>query len=127
MSTSLCWEVSRGTVSPHPGEIFSLHLELLSLRPGQLRTMKTERLVRPTITLNWTDISLFRKTLHRMENNDENSCPNSKQSTPDIRLEYWDINELSPLSTPAVSRSPSPFDFQDFRSDIMIIKMINDH
>jgi len=56
-----------------------------------------------------------RKTLHRMENNDENSCPNSKQSTPDIRLEYWDINELSPLSTPAVSRSPSPFDFQDFR------------
>ena len=33
----------------------------------------------------------------------------------DIRLEYWDINELSPLSTPAVSRSPSPFDFQDFR------------
>merc|ERR1719471_2006684 len=53
-----------------------------------------------------------RKTLHRMDNNDENSCPNSKQSTPDIRLEYWDINELSPLSTPAVSRSPSPFDLR---------------
>ena len=46
---------------------------------------------------------------------DENSCPNSKQSTPDIRLEYWDINELSPLSTPAVSRSPSPFDLHDLR------------
>jgi len=45
----------------------------------------------------------------------ENSCPNSKQSTPDIRLEFWDINELSPLSTPAVSRSPSPFDLHDLQ------------
>merc|ERR1711892_390919 len=36
----------------------------------------------------------------------------SKQSTPDIKLEFWDISELSPLSTPATSttRSPSPFD-----------------
>lgn len=31
-------------------------------------------------------------------------------STPDIRLEFWDIDELSPLSTPATSprNSPSP-------------------
>lgn len=35
---------------------------------------------------------------------------NSKQSTPDIRLEFWDIAELSPLSTPGVSRSPSPYE-----------------
>ena len=36
----------------------------------------------------------------------------SKQSTPDIKLEFWDISELSPLSTPATSppRTPSPFD-----------------
>merc|ERR1719318_1057414 len=34
----------------------------------------------------------------------------SKQSTPDIRLEFYDIDELSPLSTPAVSRSPSPYE-----------------
>merc|ERR1712055_235717 len=36
----------------------------------------------------------------------------SEQTTPDIRLEFWDIAELSPLSTPAGSppRSPSPFD-----------------
>ena len=47
---------------------------------------------------------------------DENCCPGSKQSTPDIRLEYWDIAELSPLSTPAVSRSPSPFDLRDLNS-----------
>ena len=45
----------------------------------------------------------------------------SKQSTPDIRLEFWDIAELSPLSTPSAtpahSRSPSPFDLRqvDFR------------
>ena len=123
VSTSLCWEVSRrGTASPHPDEIFSLHLELRSPHPGQLRPLKTRCSANRgacqtdnNTPLHWTDISIFRKTLHRMENNDENSCPNSKQSTPDIRLEYWDINELSPLSTPAVSRSPSPFDFQDFR------------
>jgi len=40
----------------------------------------------------------------------------SKQSTPDIRLEFWDIAELSPLSTPSAtpahSRSPSPFDLR---------------
>jgi len=38
----------------------------------------------------------------------------SKQSTPDIRLEFWDIEELSPLSTPACSppRSPSPYDLR---------------
>ena len=39
----------------------------------------------------------------------------SDDCSSDIRLEYWDINELSPLSTPAVSRSPSPFDLQEFR------------
>ena len=64
-----------------------------------------------------------RKTLNRMgdcSNGDENSCPSSKQSTPDIRLEYWDINELSPLSTPAVSRSPSPFDLRDISNTVNI-------
>ena len=64
-----------------------------------------------------------RKTLNRMgdnSNRDENSCPSSKQSTPDIRLEYWDINELSPLSTPAVSRSPSPFDLRDISNTVNI-------
>lgn len=64
-----------------------------------------------------------RKTLNRMgdnSNGDENSCPGSKQSTPDIRLEYWDINELSPLSTPAVSRSPSPFDLRDISNTVNI-------
>ena len=36
----------------------------------------------------------------------------TKPSTPDIRLEFWDIDELSPLSTPAGSppRSPSPYE-----------------
>ena len=51
-----------------------------------------------------------RKVLDVNEKEDE--IMSSKQSTPDIRLEYWDIEELSPLSTPAGSppRSPSPFD-----------------
>merc|ERR1719342_2034120 len=40
---------------------------------------------------------------------------NSKQSTPDIKLEFWDIDELSPLSTPAVSRSPSPYELHDLQ------------
>ena len=44
----------------------------------------------------------------------------SKQSTPDIRLEFWDIAELSPLSTPSAtpahSRSPSPFDLRHGKS-----------
>jgi len=48
-----------------------------------------------------------------VENEEEVS---SKQSTPDIRLEFWDIAELSPLSTPSAtpahSRSPSPFDLR---------------
>jgi len=47
---------------------------------------------------------------------DEEVQPSSKQSTPDIRLEFWDIAELSPLSTPSAtpahSRSPSPFDLR---------------
>ena len=38
----------------------------------------------------------------------------------DIRLEYWDITELSPLSTPAVSRSPSPFDLRDISNTVNI-------
>merc|ERR1711892_206411 len=35
----------------------------------------------------------------------------SNGTNPDIRLEFWDIEELSPLSTPAGSspRSPSPY------------------
>ena len=43
---------------------------------------------------------------------DQNIDGTSKQSTPEIRLEFWDIEELSPLSTPAGSppRSPSPYD-----------------
>ena len=42
---------------------------------------------------------------------DQDSDGTSKQSTPDIRLEFWDIDELSPLSTPEGSppRSPSPY------------------
>ena len=40
---------------------------------------------------------------------DDQAGANSKQSTPDIRLEFYDIAELSPLSTPAGSRSPSPY------------------
>merc|ERR1711892_278536 len=36
----------------------------------------------------------------------------TKPSTPDIRLEFWDMDELSPLSTPAGSppRSPGPYE-----------------
>ena len=34
---------------------------------------------------------------------DQDIDATSKQSTPDIRLEFWDIDELSPLSTPAGS------------------------
>merc|ERR1712106_104074 len=36
----------------------------------------------------------------------------TKPSTPDICLEFWDIGELSPLSTPSGSppRSPSPYE-----------------
>jgi len=44
------------------------------------------------------------------QDDEEVSNATSKQSTPDIRLEFWDIAELSPLSTPAASRSPSPYD-----------------
>jgi len=47
----------------------------------------------------------------RAVDDDQASNGTSKQSTPDIRLEFWDIDELSPLSTPARSppRSPSPY------------------
>merc|ERR1712106_735803 len=41
---------------------------------------------------------------------DDQASATSKQSTPDIRLEFYDIAELSPLSTPAGSRSPSPYE-----------------
>merc|ERR1711892_712737 len=41
---------------------------------------------------------------------DDQGSATSKQSTPDIRLEFYDIAELSPLSTPAASRSPSPYE-----------------
>merc|ERR1712128_329391 len=41
---------------------------------------------------------------------DDQASTTSKQSTPDIRLEFYDIDELSPLSTPAGSRSPSPYE-----------------
>merc|ERR1711892_498596 len=41
---------------------------------------------------------------------DDQAGATSKQSTPDIRLEFYDIAELSPLSTPAASRSPSPYE-----------------
>merc|ERR1711892_41404 len=41
---------------------------------------------------------------------DDQAGSTSKQSTPDIRLEFYDIAELSPLSTPAGSRSPSPYE-----------------
>merc|ERR1711892_66676 len=41
---------------------------------------------------------------------DDQAGATSKQSTPDIRLEFYDIAELSPLSTPAGSRSPSPYE-----------------
>lgn len=48
----------------------------------------------------------------RRDIHDDDQCSNegSKQSTPDIRLEFYDIAELSPLSTPAGSRSPSPYE-----------------
>ena len=76
------------------------------------------------LQINVGKFTMFsRKTLNRMgdcSNGDENSCPSGKQSTPDIRLEYWDINELSPLSTPAVSRSPSPFDLRDISNTVNI-------
>merc|ERR1712106_202495 len=41
---------------------------------------------------------------------DDQASATSKQSTPDIRLEFYDIADLSPLSTPAGSRSPSPYE-----------------
>lgn len=56
-----------------------------------------------------------RKGLFNQGSVEDDEVP-SKQSTPDIRLEFWDIAELSPLSTPsgtpAHSRSPSPFDLR---------------
>merc|ERR1712128_324669 len=41
---------------------------------------------------------------------DDQASATSKQSTPDIHLEFYDVAELSPLSTPAGSRSPSPYE-----------------
>eukprot|EP00088_Acartia_fossae_P068926 TRINITY_DN8856_c0_g1_i1.p1 TRINITY_DN8856_c0_g1~~TRINITY_DN8856_c0_g1_i1.p1 ORF type:complete len:219 (-),score=72.68 TRINITY_DN8856_c0_g1_i1:33-689(-) len=48
------------------------------------------------------------KQINSNNTEDNNSNNNSKASTPDIRLEFYDIEELSPLSTPATSPKQSP-------------------
>ena len=94
-----------------------------SLRNQRRRLSATER--KPSIP----DLGLNRTTLDNLIKRDSLTPPRqngltpprstpqdidgtSKQSTPDIRLEFWDIDELSPLSTPAGSppRSSSPYD-----------------
>merc|ERR1711892_247216 len=50
-----------------------------------------------------------RRAQDTSDNQDDDQASNG--TNPDIRLEFWDIDELSPLSTPAGSspRSPSPY------------------
>merc|ERR1712106_400563 len=50
-----------------------------------------------------------RRAQDTSDNHDDDQASNG--TNPDIRLEFWDIDELSPLSTPAGSppRSPSPY------------------
>merc|ERR1712106_850131 len=51
-----------------------------------------------------------RRAQDTSDNQDDDQASNG--TNPDIRLEFWDIEELSPLSTPAGSppRSPSPYE-----------------
>jgi len=63
---------------------------------------------RDSLTPPKRNITPLRK--HEDTPDDQESPATSKQSTPDIRLEFYDIDELSPLSTPAGSRSPSPYE-----------------
>lgn len=77
---------------------------------------KRDSLTSPRSTPPRSHMTPPRQGLKNNSNDEkENEVP-SKQSTPDIKLEFWDIDELSPLSTPACSpphsRSPSPFDFR---------------
>jgi len=64
---------------------------------------------RDSLTPPKRNITPLRKN-EDQDQDDQASTTTSKQSTPDIRLEFYDIDELSLLSTPAGSRSPSPYE-----------------
>lgn len=94
-----------------------------TIMPGRKPSLPEVVPPKPLVQLKTKPTSIFRKmseTLLPKKKGIETTAKiitqqtREKSCTPDIKFEFWDIDELSPLSTPASSpipRSPSPFDF----------------